>query len=928
MEDDNIPDEIENEIENEDEVVLEVAEGGETGIIQQDIVSALTKSYIDYAMSVIVSRALPDVRDGLKPVHRRIIYASHEGDFRGTGVKYYKAARITGDTMGKYHPHGNSAIYEAMVRLTQSFWLNHPLISGQGNWGTRDGDRAAAERYTEARIAPITEYMLHDLKKDTVDWRENYTREFLEPKVLPAKFPNLLVNGQVGIAVAMATNIPTHNLREVIQACLLVLENPETTLDDVLEVMPGPDFPTAGTIMGLGGIRKAYETGNGSIRIAGKYHIEQLKNGKSNIIVTELPYGAKPKTLIERVAELSENKFADGRRELEGVTDIQDESDLKNPLRVRIELKRDIDPHIVVNFLKKKTELVTSFPYNSVVLDAQGLPERMSVMTMLREFVKFRKQVVRRRTIHDLNETRDLLNKQLGLYAAVSMIDEVVALIRRSSNPAVAKTRLMDLQITITDEFRTLLEEVDPDEQYGATLTLTSAQADTILAMRLSKLTSMGLDEIGERVRELSSSIHGFLNILNNIAVLNEVVRLEFDEIQRKFGKDRLTRIDATDYENIDEEDLIENRAIIVTLSKAGYVKYVEVDAFREQKRGGKGRNGMATKDDDFVHTSITCNTKTPIVFFTSRGKAHTIKAYKLPEGDPSSKGRPIVNFIGALRKDETISAIIAMPEREEDLENKSLVFVTDRGDVRRNNIRDFWNIKSNGKNAIDLEDINGLPFATLVTVQMATPEDDLILVTKAGFCIRTPVEDLRVFASRKSTGVRGIKLENGNIVVSASVVQHVEFSPQERDAYQAGGSFTYKNDLGQEVVHVLTGERMAEMKATEDLLLSMSSFGFGKLTSSHEYRVTNRGGKGIMAANINSTTGDLVDCFPVNMEDGLILITDGGQTIRTTVAQMKTYARTARGVRTFKVPDGHKIAQAVRVSADEVPQDEPSEAA
>jgi DNA gyrase subunit A len=905
--------EFEDQAVDHDQLVL-------AGVKRSELTDTVSKKFIDYAMSVIVARALPDVRDGMKPVHRRIIYAGSVANFRGTGTNFFKSARFTGETMGKYHPHGNLAIYEAMVRMAQPWQLLHPLIASQGNWGSRDGDGAAAERYTEARLARITEYLLHDLEKDTVDWRDNYDGKLQEPKVLPAKFPNLLVNGQIGIAVGMATNIPTHNLGEVLDACAIVLNNPEATLDDVLAVMPGPDFPTGGTIMGLGGIRQSFETGRGSIRMTGKFEIEELKGGKSQIVITELPYGVSAKQIIVKVAELAEKKDGTGKRDLEGLADVRDESGKGIPMRVVIELKKDVDPNITLNFLRKKTNIVCNFSTNMVVLNSQGQPERMGVMQVLREFVKFRQQVVRRRTIYELNKARDSLYKLVGLYAAVSIVDEVIRLIRSSATTEEAHSKLMALQLPISPEFRILLNEADPDEDYGDVFRLSDTQVTTILEMRLSRLTSFGLDSIAEEVREISAHVRGYIAILNDILVLNDVVLREWAEVKEKFAVKRQTTIDAIDYDELDEADLVERKDVIITVSKSGYVKRTEIDAYREQKRGGKGRNGMETKDDDYVHTTLKCTTKTPLVVFTTYGKAHAIMAYKFPEGSPASKGRPLVNFV-PLDKGESVSAIIAMPETPEELVGKSLVFVTSFGTIRRNDASDFSNIKANGKIAIDLKDEHGATRGDLVSVILTSDERDFLLATEQGQCMRSPISELRVFNSRKSVGVKAINLGFGNRVISASDLNHVDFSPQDRDAYQAGGTFTSKDELGNEKVTVLTSERMQEMKESEEMLLTITSLGFGKLSSAHEYRVTNRGAKGIMAANVGPQTGNLVACLPAKLDDGLILTTDGGQTIRTRVSELRTLSRMTKGVRTFRLSGGQKIVGVVLVGGDDVPE-------
>lgn len=921
-------DDIENEIDDEiieglDDTELDQDQLDQltlAGVKNSELTDTISQKFLDYAMSVIVSRALPDVRDGMKPVHRRIIYAGDQANFRGSGTRYFKSARFTGETMGKYHPHGNSAIYDAMVRMAQPWQLRHPLIDSQGNWGSRDGSGAAAERYTEARLANITEYLLHDLEKDTVDWRDNYDGQLQEPKVLPAKFPNLLVNGQVGIAVGMATSIPTHNLVETLDACAILLENPEATVDDILAVMPGPDFPTKGTIMGLGGIRQYFETGRGAVRIMGKFEIEEIKGGRSQIVITELPYGVSAKQIIVKVAEMADKKDAAGKRELEGLADVRDESGKGIPMRVVIELKKDVDPNIVLNYLRKKTNIVCNFSTNLVVLNSQGQPERMGVLQVLKEFVKFRQQVVRRRTIYDLGKARDSLYRLVGLYGAVSIIDQVVALIRSSKTTDEAHSRLMALELPINPEFRVLLNEADPDEEYGEIFRLSDTQVKTILEMRLSRLTSFGLDSIAAEVREISAGVRGFIAILNDIKVLNDVITREWEEVKAKFGSPRLTKIDSVDYDELDEADLIERKDIIITVSKSGYVKRTDIDAYREQKRGGKGRNGMETKDDDYVHTTLKCTTKTPLLVFTTKGKAHSIMAYKFPEGTPASKGRPLVNFV-QLDKDETVAAIISMPETPEDLVGKSLVFVTSWGSVRRNDAADFARINSNGKIAIDLKDEHGNNRGDLVSVILTADDRDILIATEQGYSCRSPVADLRVFNSRKSVGVKGITLSFGNRVIGASDLNHVDFSAQERDAYQAGGTLTTTDENGEERVTVLTPERMAEMKATEEMLMTITSLGYGKRTSAHEYRVTNRGGKGVMAANISNQTGNLVACFPAKDDDGLILTTDGGQTIRTRVSELRTASRVTKGVRAFKLPAGQKIVGVVVVGGDDVPE-------
>lgn len=887
-----------------------------TGVLDVTIENMMNSSYLNYAMSVIVSRAVPDVRDGMKPVHRRIVHAMNEGGYHANR-SYNKSAKIVGDVMGNYHPHGDAAIYETMVRLAQPWSQRHPLIDGQGNFGSRDGDGAAAMRYTESRMTRLAHYAVADIDKDTVDWEPNYDGRQQEPRVLPVRFPNLLVNGQQGIAVAMATNIPPHNLGETLDACLMVLDNPNATLDEVMTVLPGPDFPTAGTIQGSGGIREAYRTGRGSIRIAGKAEIVELKNGKTQIIVTELPYGYSSKSFQERVAELANKK------EIEGITEIRDEADRVSPLRVAIDLRRDVDPNIILNTLKKKTNLVSSFAYNATVLNSRGKPLEMPLLDILNEFVAFRRVVVRRRTEFELNQARDALHKQLGLYAAVSKIDEIVTTIKTSSDVETARTRLMAMEFPTSGDFSQLLLEADPDNPVGDIFRLSVVQADTILEMRLSRLTGIARDEVATKVRELSNQIRGYILILNDISVMNDVIRNEFEEVRTKFSSDRVTAISPYDAEDIDDEDLIERRDIVITISRSGYVKTTELSSYREQKRGGKGRNGMETKDDDFVQSTIICTTKTPLVFFTSRGIAHSLKAYKLPEGAPSAKGRPLVNFV-PLRDGETISAVIAMPEEEAALENKSLVFVTDFGTIRRNDAKAFWGINKAGKIAIKLEDEHGNPEGRLVEVLLCSNEDDVIVVTRDKECVRFPVDDVREVKSRNGIGVKAITLVNGNEVIAASILKHVPVSADERKAYLAGGRTTVDViDTGESYTVELSDERMSEMRDKEEFLLTISEKGFGKRSSAYGYRTTARGAKGIAAAVVSAATGPLVACFPVVDDDGLVLITDGGQAIRTRVKDVRKTLRTARGVKMFQLPNGQRIVSVAKVGADDIDDSE-----
>jgi DNA gyrase subunit A len=884
------------------------------GVIDSHIEEIMSTAYVNYAKAAITSRALPDVRDGLKPVHRRIIYGMFDGGYTWSG-KLNKSARSVGDVMGKYHPHGDGAIYDAMVRLGQEWVQRHPLIEAQGNFGSRDGDPPAASRYTESRLEKLTQYLLLDIDKDTVAWSPTYDESRLEPRVLPARFPNLLVNGQEGISVGMATKIPTHNLGEVIDACKLVLVNPEATLDDVMEVLPGPDFPTYGVIMGVGGIRQAYETGRGSIRIAGRSRIEEMKNGKTMIVVHELPYGVGAESFAERVAELANDK------QIDGITDVRNESSRDEDIRVVIELRRDVDPNIVLNFIKKKTALVTSFGYNAVVINSRGEPGEMGLIPILQEFIAFRREIIGRRTIFELNKARDDLHKQIGLYAAVTQIDHVIATIRGSDDREHARTLLMDMDFPTNGDFAQFLQEADPDtfESIGPVFKLSEIQARTILEMRLQSLSGLQAREIHEKAQELSREIADKMHILNDSSVVNDIIATELDEVKEKFNSPRRTEIDTTDWENIDEEDLIERKDIVVTITRSNYAKRTNLDSYREQKRGGKGSSGMDTKENDDILTTFVCTTKTPLLFFTSRGIAHYLKAHRIREGNRVSKGLPLQNLV-PLREGEVISAVIQLPESKEELEAKRLVFVTDKGTVRTNDAKAFGNVKSNGLIAIKLEDDNGNPNGNLISVLLAEEDDDVMVVTERGQFVRFPVTKVRVFRSRNSEGVKAVTLGNGDIVKAASILRHEKFeSTLHRDAYFAGGTLNYKDEAGSELSLTLPADDMAVFAAREEFLLTVSALGFGKRTSAYEYRITDRGAKGSAAANISSTTGPLIDCFKVKDDDGLVIITDGGQTIRTRVKDVRFTGRTARGVRMFKMPDGQRIVSVSRISADDL---------
>ena len=869
----------------------------------------MQRAYIDYAMSVIVARALPDVRDGMKPVHRRIIYGAHDGGFTSEN-SYKKSARIVGDVMGKYHPHGDSSIYDAMVRMAQPFSMRAPLIDGQGNFGSPDGDPPAAMRYTEARLARITDQgLVEDIDEGTVDFRPTYDASGREPKVLPARFPNLLVNGGEGIAVGMATKIPPHNLGEVIDATLALIDDPDIDPEALLRIMPGPDFPTGGVIQGRGAVREAFMTGRGSLTMASVHEIEQAKGGKQLIVFTELPYQVNKTVLLEKLAELVNAKT------VEGVSDLRDESSDKG-VRVVVELKRDANVELVLNQLRKNTDVVKSFPVNATCLDARGNPRVMGAVQMLREFVAFRRETIARRSRFRLEKARSELEKQIGFFAARSMVDEVVRLIRAASDTEAARASLLKLEFPAEGELAVLLAEVDPDAEPQAVFRLTEAQARNILALRLSSLTALEQEAIANRCRELSATMQSLLGILADRSLLDAVMKQEMAEIRAKFATPRMTRIESAGPADISDDDLVEDKPVVLTLTRQGYVKVTPLDAYREQSRGGKGKTGMDTKDDDVVSGTLVCTARTVLTFFTSRGIAHTIKAYKLPETAANARGKPIVNFL-QLRKDETIATVMPMPDASA-AAGRFMVFVTDQGDVRRNAASDFARVQAGGKVAMKLEDEHGNPTARLIAVLETGEDDDVVLGTRRGKAVRFPATEIRVFKGRESTGNKGITLGTEDEVISACVVRHFEATPQERDAYFSEGTTTWKDDDGTERSLVLTAERMAEMAAAEQTLLTVTAKGYGKRFSTHDFRTTGRGGQGVWAGSFGDATGELVALMPVSAADGLVLVTDGAQTIRTRCSEIRVLGRSTRGVKLFDLPGGQAIVDVARVPAEE----------
>jgi DNA gyrase subunit A len=879
------------------------------------ITDEMRKSYLDYAMSVIVSRALPDVRDGLKPVHRRILFSMSENGYE-YNKPFRKSARVVGDVIGKYHPHGDSAVYMALVRMAQDFSMGQMLVEGQGNFGSVDGDMPAAMRYTEVRMQRITNSLLDDLDKDTVDFRENYDGSEKEPTVLPARFPNMLVNGGGGIAVGMATNIPTHNLSETINAALAVLDNPSILTEELLEHLPGPDFPTGGIILGRAGIRQAYETGRGSIIVRGRSTIEEVRKEREAIIITEIPYQVNKAAMVEKIAELVRDK------RIEGIADLRDESS-REGMRVVIEVKRDALPDVVLNQLYRFTPLQSSFGCNFVALNG-GKPELMNLKQILDAFIAFREEVVTRRARFLLNKARDRAHVLVGLAVAVANIDEVIALIRTAPDPATAREQLMTRRWPAADVAPLIALIDDPRHRINedGTFNLSEEQARAILELRLARLTALGRDEIGDELNGLGTEIEDYLDILRSRERVRDIIRTELEEIREQFGTPRRTEI-ADHVADFDDEDLIAREDMVVTVSHAGYIKRVPLSAYRAQNRGGKGRTGMSTREEDFVARLFVANTHTPVLFFTSRGIAYKLKVWRLPLSAANAKGKALINIL-PLEQGERVTSIMPLPEDETSWGNLDIMFATTRGTVRRNSLADFVEVRQNGKIAMKLDEGD-----EIVGVETCTVNNDVLMTTAMGQAIRFPVDDVRLFKGRDSMGVRGIQLANGDKVISMAIINHSDATAEERAAYlkmsralrgedeaEEAGS-----DEGEVVAGALPQERYALMSAIEQFILTISENGYGKRTSSHEYRITGRGGKGIVAMAVNKRNGNLVASFPVEEEDQIMLISDGGQTIRLPVGGDKPIGikgRSTQGVIVFDTAEDEKVVSVERISEPE----------
>jgi DNA gyrase subunit A len=877
-------------------------------------------SYLDYAMSVIVSRAIPDLRDGLKPVHRRILYAMHETG-NSHDKSYRKSARPVGDVMGKYHPHGDSAIYDALVRMAQDFSMSLPLLDGQGNFGSMDGDNPAAMRYTEVRMDKPAASLLADIEKDTVDFQDNYDGKDQEPSVLPARFPNMLVNGAGGIAVGMATNIPPHNLGEIVDATLALIDNPDLSSEDLIQYVPGPDFPTGGIMLGRSGARKAYLEGRGSVIIRAKTHIEEIRKDRYAIVVDEIPYQVNKASMIEKIAEAARDK------KIESVAHVQDESD-RNGVRVVVELKRDATPDVVLNQLFRFTPMQTSFGCNMLALNG-GRPETLTLHRFLSCFIDFREEVVARRTAFELRKARERSHILCGLAVAVSNVDEVVATIRASADAAEAREKLMTRRWPAAEiaEYIRLIDDPGHTVNEDGTYYLSETQARAILELRLQRLTQIGVKEVTDELQELAGKIKEYLTILGSRERIMGIIADELREVRASFAVDRRTEI--VDWSgDMEDEDLIEREDMVVTVTQSGYIKRTALADFRAQKRGGKGLSGMSTKDDDVVTTLFVANTHTQLLFFTTDGMVYKLKTWRLPLGGRTAKGKAIVNIL-PIPSGVSIAAIMPVDVPDEEWENLQIVFATTGGDVRRNRLSDFTNVRRNGKIAMKLPEDGSV---RLVNARICSEDDDIMLVTNSGRAIRFKTTDLRVFNSRESTGVRGIRLSGDDCVVSMSVIRHSEATPEERVAYlkmrrAIAGLTDEAGDSDEEAVAdmALSQERYAEMSAAENLILTITEQGAGKLSSSHDYPVRGRGGMGVAAMDKAMRGGDLVASFPVEMDDQIMLATSKGQSIRVPVEGISFRSRSAGGVKVFNTGKGEVVVSVAWI-ADQGDDDDAEE--
>ncbi|WP_052245193.1 DNA gyrase subunit A [Halocynthiibacter namhaensis] len=880
---------------------------------QISITDEMRTSYLDYAMSVIVSRAIPDLRDGLKPVHRRILYAMHETN-NTHDKSYRKSARPVGDVMGKYHPHGDSAIYDALVRMAQDFSMSLPLLDGQGNFGSMDGDNPAAMRYTEVRMDKPAAFILADIDKDTVDFQDNYDGKDREPTVLPARYPNMLVNGAGGIAVGMATNIPPHNLGEVIDATLALIEEPDLSSEQLIEYIPGPDFPTGAIMLGRTGARKAYLEGRGSVVIRAKTRVEEIRKDRYAIVLDEIPYQVNKAAMIVKIAEQVRDK------KIEGVAHVQDESD-RNGVRVVVELKRDATPEVVLNQLFRFTPMQTYFGCNMLALNG-GRPEQLTLRRFLTSFIDFREEVVARRTAYELRKARERSHILCGLAVAVSNVDEIVATIRASADPAEARAKLMERRWPAGDilEYIALIDDPSHKANEDGTYNLSETQARAILELRLQRLTAMGVKEVTDELQTLAAAIREYLDILRSRERIMEIIANELIEVREKFAVPRRTQI--VDWSgDMDDEDLIEREDMVVTVTSGGWIKRTPLADFRAQKRGGKGLSGMQTKEEDVVTTLFVANTHTQLLFFTTDGMVYKLKTWRLPQGGRTAKGKAIVNIL-PIPTGVSIAAIMPVDVPDEEWDDLQVVFATSAGTVRRNKLSDFTNVMRNGKIAMKFEGDN--ENTRLINARICSDDDDVMLVTKSGRAIRFPSTDVRVFNSRASVGVRGVKLKNDDEVVSMSVVSHFDATPDERTAFikRFRGEFgidVAEDEAVEEVEGDLSEDRYQEMLTANNLLVTLNETGAGNLTSSHDYRVSGRGGQGVAAMK----GGDIVACFPVELGDQIMLATSKGQSIRCPVNGISFRSRSAGGVKVFNTGKGETVVSVAWIAERDEDEDD-----
>lgn len=894
----------------------------EQGVSPITIEEEMKRSYLDYAMSVIVSRAIPDVRDGLKPVHRRILYSMHENGFTREKA-YRKSARVVGDVIGKYHPHGDTAVYDALVRMAQDFSMRLPLLDGQGNFGSVDGDPPAAMRYTEVRMDRPAASLLADIEKNTVNFQDNYDASEREPVVLPARYPNILVNGAGGIAVGMATNIAPHNLGEVIDATLALMENGQLSDDELLEIIPGPDFPTGGEIMGRSGAKQGVLTGRGSVTVRAQTTIEEIRKDRFAIVTTELPYQVNKANLQKKIVHLVNDK------KIEGVSAVRDESD-RVGMRLVVELKRDAVPEVVLNQLFRYTPMQQNFSSNMLALNG-GKPMQMSVREMLEAFLGFREDVIARRTKFDLAKARDRAHILVGLATAVANIDEIIRLIRSSANPKEARENLLARTWSAKGMGALITLIADPRSKLmdDGTIQLTEEQARAILELRLVKLTALGMDEITDEAEKLAATITDLLEILRSRARVQEIISGELTEIKEKYATPRRS-IFVEGGMDFDDEDLIAVDDMVVTVTAAGYVKRTPLDTYRAQRRGGKGRAGMAMKDEDYVTTVFVATTHTPVLFFSSTGMAYKLKVWKLPPGGPNTRGKALVNLL-PLAQDEKINSIMALPENEEDWGDLDIMFASRSGGVRRNSLSDFTRVNRNGKIAMKPDEGDGI-----VDVRLCSVDDDVMLTTANGKSIRFKSTDVRRFVGRTSSGVRGIRLAEGDEVISMAVLRHVDIETDEARAYMKHAN-AMRRALGDEteddtddtaIETALDAERLGFLQANEQFLLTLADDGLGKRSSSYDYRCMNRGGQGVTAQNLERGKADdakLVRSMSIEDDNQLMIVTDGGQLIRCPVKNISIVSRSARGVTVIRVKNDERVVSVGRIEESE---DEEGEAA